>query len=358
MVQRTTQCTFPTAMEHVSPGTSAQDSFRSQDDNDVQMVQIDNTIPDGLTLDQKRKRTDSLGPIDGGTDEKAIIRLLGQRNASQRKKIREAYQQLYNKSLIDDLNSETLRRGFTVTSLTFPFLLPLTLGVTKWLELMLNFLALLLKAVILWTYDPPERDARLANEALKSRRKNLKELQVIVEIACASSPDHLIAVRQEYCSLFNCSLEEDITKNVSLPVQKILVSMVSSYRYDKEVVDNSIANLEAAKLRESIRTKKLDRDDLVFILSTRNIYQLGACFECYKQNYGYSIDQVVKDSVVGFGTDENSLTRAIVMRAEIDMMKVRGEYNIMYKTSLDYAVEDDTSGDYRDFLMTLLGANI
>nr|GMC79730.1 annexin D3 [Ipomoea batatas] len=68
--------------------------------------------------------------------------------------------------------------------------------------------------------------------------------------------------------------------------------------------------------------------------------------------------EVVKDSVVGFGTDENSLTRAIVMRAEIDMMKVRGEYNIMYKTSLDYAVEDDTSGDYRDFLMTLLGAKI
>nr|GMC84612.1 annexin D3-like isoform X2 [Ipomoea batatas] len=261
-----------------------------------------------------------------GTDEKAIIRLLGQRNASQRKKIREAYQQLYNKSLIDDLNSE-LSGDFR-------------------------------KAVILWTYDPPERDARLANEALKSRRKNLKELQVIVEIACASSPDHLIAVRQEYCSLFNCSLEEDITKNVSLPVQKILVSIVSSYRYDKEVIDNSIANLEAAKLRESIRTKKLDRDDLVFILSTRNIYQLGASFECYKQNYGYSIDQVVKDSVVGFGTDENSLTRAIVMRAEIDMMKVRGEYNIMYKTSLDYAVEDDTSGDYRDFLMTLLGAKI
>lgn len=63
MVQRTTQRTFPTAMEHVSPGTSAQDSFRSHDDNDVQMVQIDNTTSDGLTLDQKRKMTDSLGPI-------------------------------------------------------------------------------------------------------------------------------------------------------------------------------------------------------------------------------------------------------------------------------------------------------
>ena len=68
--------------------------------------------------------------------------------------------------------------------------------------------------------------------------------------------------------------------------------------------------------------------------------------------------QVIRASVVGLGTDENSLTRAIVTRAEIDMMKVRGEYFDMNKTSLDNAVIDDTSGDYRKFLMTLLGAKM
>lgn len=41
-----------------------------------------------------------------GTDEKAIIRVLGQRNASQRRIIRETYLQLYNESLIDRLDSE------------------------------------------------------------------------------------------------------------------------------------------------------------------------------------------------------------------------------------------------------------
>lgn len=75
--------------------------------------------------------------------------------------------------------------------------------------------------MILWTYDPPERDARLANEALKSRRKNTTQLRVIVEIACATSPHHLVAVRQAYCSLFDSSLEEDIISNVSLPLQKV-----------------------------------------------------------------------------------------------------------------------------------------
>lgn len=65
--------------------------------------------------------------------------------------------------------------------------------------------------------------------------------------------------------------------------------------------------------------------------------------------------QVVRDSIVGFGTDEDSLTRAIVTRAEIDLLKVKDEYASLYKSSLDDGVTGDTSGDYREFLMTLLG---
>ncbi|CAA0808935.1 Annexin D3 [Striga hermonthica] len=244
------------------------------------------------------------------------------------------------------------------------------------------------KAVILWTYDPAERDARLANEALKSKRKSITQLQVIVEIACATSPHHLVSVRQAYCFLFGSSLEEDIISNISLPVQKILVSLVRSYRYDKELVDSNVANIEAAKLHEAVEAKKLDDDELVRVLSTRNIYQLRETFKFYKDNYGKSIDQdivacgkgifetimkvviwcldipekhfaeVIRSSIVGLGTDEDSLTRAVVTRAEIDMMKIRGEYFNTYKSSMDNAVIGDTSGDYKDFLMTLLGSNI
>ncbi|XP_022866154.1 annexin D3-like [Olea europaea var. sylvestris] len=197
-----------------------------------------------------------------GTDEKAIIRVLGQKNASQRKKIKEMFQQIYKKSLIDFLDSE-LSGDFG-------------------------------RAVILWAYDPPERDARLANKALKSRRKNITELEVLVEMACTSSPHHLAAVRKAYCALFECSLEEDIISNVSLPVQKVLVRLVSSYRYDKEAVDSSIA----------------------------------------------------KASIVGLGTDEDSLTKAIVTRAEVDMMKVRGEYFNANKPSLDNAVMETPQGTH------------
>ncbi|MBA0775864.1 hypothetical protein Gotri_010963 [Gossypium trilobum] len=291
-----------------------------------------------------------------GTDEDGIIEILGHRDANQRKKIRETYHQLYNETLIDALKSE-LSGDFG-------------------------------KAVILWTYDPSERDARLANEALKSKKKGIKHLEIIVEMSCASSPQHVVAVRQAYCTLFDHSVEEDIVASLPPPLRKILVGLVTSYRYDKEVVDTDVANLEADRLHEAIKTKDLAHDDVVFILSTRNFYQLRTTFACYKKKHGNPIDkdieksgkgdleslvrmvilcidspekhfaEVVGTSIIGLGTDEDSLTRAIISRAEIDMMKVKSEYLNIYKSSLDDAVTGDTSGDYRNFLVTLLGGKI
>uniref|UniRef100_A0A3Q7EIH6 Annexin ANNAT3 n=1 Tax=Solanum lycopersicum TaxID=4081 RepID=A0A3Q7EIH6_SOLLC len=229
---------------------------------------------------------------------------MGHRDASQRKKIKEAYQQLYNKSLMDDLHSEL--------------------------------------SVILWTYDPPERDARLANEVLQSWIHDVNCLQVIVEIACASTPDHLVAVRQTYCALFSCSLEEDIIARVSLPVQKVNV-----LPYNKELVDHNTS------------------DELVMILSTRNIhynFPLQDITNCGEGLLESMLKVVIwcinsPEKHFGLGTNEDSLSRAIVTRAEIDMIKVKEEYLKMKDTALEYATANDTSGYYREFLMTLLGAN-
>lgn len=66
------------------------------------------------------------------------------------------------------------------------------------------------------------------------------------------------------------------------------------------------------------------------------------------------LNQVVRSLVVGLGTDEDSLTRAIITRAEIDMEKIKKDYYEVNKISLLDAVVDDTSGDYKDFLVALL----
>ncbi|KAL4572639.1 hypothetical protein LXL04_019419 [Taraxacum kok-saghyz] len=286
-------------------------------------------------------------------DTKAVIKVLGHRNTTQRKIIRDTYRELYNQDLIDALHSK----------ITFNF------G----------------RAVVLWTYDPSERDARLVNEALSSKKIDKNELQVIVEISCASSPHHLMAIRKCYCSLYKRSLEEDIIDNAPKSVRKILVGLVSAFRFDGEMVDMDLANDEASKLEETIKLKQLDQDVFVWILSTRNVFQLRATFESYQQKFGNHIFEDIKDSgndllvsfvkdvirciaspekyfaevikvaTDGWGTKEDLLTRAIVSRAEVDMVKVREAYLDIHNTSLDKLVKDETSGHYGDFLMALLG---
>ncbi|KAG5402203.1 hypothetical protein IGI04_016810 [Brassica rapa subsp. trilocularis] len=279
-----------------------------------------------------------------GTDEKAIIRVLGKRNGSQRKRIRESYREIYGKDLIDVLTSE-LSGDF-------------------------------MKAVVLWTYDPAERDARLANNVLNGKKKSIEKLKIIVEISCTTSPNHLIAVRKAYCSLFDLSLEEHIASSVPFPLAKVLVTLATSFRYDKDMADTEVATIEAGMLREAITAKQLDHDHVLYILGTRSIYQLREtfdvdgcpgdadlksllqmvilCIEFPEKHFA----KVVRDSIEGFGTDEDSLTRGIVTRAEVDLMKARGEYYNMYNTSMDNAIIGDVSGDYKDFLLTLLGSNI
>ncbi|KAF3582504.1 hypothetical protein DY000_02035586 [Brassica cretica] len=262
-----------------------------------------------------------------GTDEKAIIRVLGKRNESQRKRIRESYREIYGKDLIDVLTSE-LSGDF-------------------------------MKAVVLWTYDAAERDARLANNVLNGKKKSIEKLKIIVEISCTTSPNHLIAVRKAYCSLFDSSLEEHIASSVPFPLAKVLVTLATSFRFDKDMADTEVATIEAGMLREAITAKKLDHDHDVNgcpgDADLKSLLQMVIlCIEFPEKHFA----KVVRDSIEGFGTDEDSLTRGIVTRAEIDLMKARGEYFNMYNTSMDNAIIGDVSGDYKDFLLTLLGSNI
>ena len=69
-----------------------------------------------------------------------------------------------------------------------------------------------------------------------------------------------------------------------------------------------------------------------------------------------SVHQVIRYSILGLGTDEEALTRAIVSRAEIDMKKIKEEYKVRFKTTVTEDVVGDTSGYYMDILLALIGS--
>lgn len=56
----------------------------------------------------------------------------------------------------------------------------------------------------------------------------------------------------------------------------------------------------------------------------------------------------------GAGTDDKTLIRIVITRAEVDMVQVKQEFQREFGKSLEEFIKDDTSGDYRKVLLALV----
>ncbi|XP_015075624.1 annexin D2-like [Solanum pennellii] len=288
--------------------------------------------------------------VGWGTDEECIIRILGHRNAAQRKLIRETYEATYEKDLLQDLAGE-ISGDFQ-------------------------------RVVHLWTMAPAERDACLVNEAIKHLPGSNC---IIMEIACARSSVDLFKVRQNYQARYKKSLEEDVADHSTGDFRKLLVSLVTALRYEGEEVNMDLASDEAKILHEKISDKAYSDDELIRILSIRSKTQLNATFNQYNDKFGNAInkdlranpkdqyltllrsaikclmepekyfEKVLRLAMKGFGTDEESLTRVVATRAEVDMELIKEKYYKRNSVTLESAISDDTSGDYEKMLLALIG---
>lgn len=63
----------------------------------------------------------------------------------------------------------------------------------------------------------------------------------------------------------------------------------------------------------------------------------------------------MRNAIRKFGTDEDAITRVIVTRAEKDLLHIKELYYKRNSVPLDQAVAKETSGDYKAFLLALLG---
>jgi len=289
-----------------------------------------------------------------GTNEKAIISILGHRTAAQRQQIRLAYQELYQEDLVKRLESE-LSGDFE-------------------------------KAVYRWILDPADRDAVLANIAI--RKHGNPDYHVVLEIACIRSPEELLAVRRAYQARYKHSLEEDIAAHTTGDIRQLLVGLVTAFRYNGDEINARLAKSEAGILHDAIKDKAFNHEEVIRIVSTRSKAQIMATFNYYREDQGTSItkkllgeggdhgteftkalrtairclndskkyfEKVLRNAMKGLGTDEDALTRVIVTRAEKDLKDIKEYYYKRNSVPLEQAVAKEISGDYKNFLLTLLG---
>lgn len=285
-----------------------------------------------------------------GTNEGLIIEILGHRNAAQRKLIRQTYAETYGEDLLKALDKE-LSNDFE-------------------------------RVVLLWTYEPAERDAYLANEATK---RWTSSNQVLMEIACTRTSDELLLARRAYHARYKKSLEEDVAHHTTGDFRKLLFPLVSSYRYEGDEVNMTLAKSEAKLLHEKISKKAYNDEELIRILATRSKAQINATLNHYKNEFRNDInkdlkadtkdeflallratikcltrpekyfEKVLRLAINNRGTDEGALTRVVTTRAEVDMKIIKEEYQRRNSVPLDRAIIKDTHGDYEKMLLALVG---
>ncbi|RZC77551.1 hypothetical protein C5167_001750 [Papaver somniferum] len=164
---------------------------------------------------------------------------------------------------------------------------------------------------------------------------------------------------------------------------KLLVALVSAYRYEGAKVNDTIAKSEAKILGDAIKNvdrNPIEDDEVVMILSTRSKTHLKVVFDHYKELYGNDIQEdlhdesILKEAVIcltspqlyfakvldmalAIGANENTkegLTRVIVTRADTDMKEIKEQYANLYGVQFLSKIEELTSGNFKDFLLALI----
>lgn len=288
-----------------------------------------------------------------GCDTGAVINILAHRDATQRALIQQEYRAMYSEDILKRLESELSGKLET--------------------------------AIILWMHDPAGRDALIVK---RSFNPDIPNLEAATEIICSRTPSQIQHFKQIYHSRFGSYLENDIEIYTAGDHKKLLLSYVSTQRYEGLEVDREMA-LKDAKALFKAGEKKLGTDEKTFIhiFSERSRAQLSAITSAYRDMYGNSLKKAVKSetsgnfehglltilrcsenpakyfakvlhkAMKGLGTNDSTLVRVIVTRTEIDMQYIKAEYLKKYRKTLNDAVHSETSGHYRTFLLSLLGPN-
>ncbi|MCJ8738893.1 hypothetical protein PDJAM_G00040860 [Pangasius djambal] len=288
-----------------------------------------------------------------GTDENAIIELLGSRSSKQRVPLVKAYKTTYGKDLIHDIKSE-ISGNFE------------------------NLVVAMLKS-------PTAYDASELREAISGAGT---DEPCLIEILSSRTNAEIQEINRIYKAEYGKSLEDAIIHDTSGHFRRLLVSLSQGNRDERETVDVSMAKQDAQALYTA-GEKKLGTDESQFnaILCARSKPHLRQVFHEYQQMCGKDIEKsicsemhgdlengmlaVVKcikntpgffaerlhKAMKGAGTKDRTLIRIMVSRSEIDMLDIRQEYLRNYGKSLYNDISSDTSGDYKKLLLKLCGGS-
>lgn len=289
-----------------------------------------------------------------GVDEQTLIDIMTRRSWEQRKQIAFEYERFARKELAAAL------KGALSGSLE-----ALMLGLLK---------------------SPAEYDAA----ELKASMKGLgTDEETLIELVCSRTNDEMLTIKKVYRDMFKKELDKDVAGDTSGNFTKLLLALVQTKRDEpSNVVDYEKIDEDARALYDAgVKRKGTDVATWITIMSQRSVPHLQRVFDRYKSYSPYDMKESIRKEVKGDleksfltlvecfenkqvyfanrlneamkskGAKEKVVTRILVSRCEVDLMKIRTEFKRQHKRSLYQTIAEHTKGDYQRALLSLCGGD-
>ncbi|KAI7812762.1 annexin A1-like [Triplophysa rosa] len=284
-------------------------------------------------------------------NEATIVEVIAQRTNAQRQQIKAALEQSTGKPLVDALKN-ALKSDFE-------------------------------EVVLALLMTPPEYNAFELKRAMKGL--GTKEV-VLSEILGTRSNKEIEALKIAFKEVYGQLLEEQIKCETSGHLETTLLALCKATRNENYNIDDGLAKSDAKALFDAGENRVgTVCSVLINVLTSRSEAQLCKIFKYYGQ---YSKDGFAKDmaselhgsledclmtlvkaawnkpalfaeklhlAMKGMGTNTDTLTRIIVGRSEIDLLKIIQEYKRMYGKTLQEQILKETGGDFEKILLALCG---
>jgi len=283
-----------------------------------------------------------------GTDEKALVAVLGNRTYEQLQVIKQAFTREFSRDLWRDVKSETSGK-FASTA----------------------------KKVLM---ERGQLDAKIVREAIQGLGTD--EMPVI-ELICTRNRHDLDELAKAYQTHYRTTIDKDIRGDFSGDLKAVLMNVLRGNRDDHGQVPDQSAVQKAADDLYRAGEAKWGTNEGVFIqtLTSRPPSFVEAVNLAYATKYGHDLRWVIKKefsgylkeallalcqspaeylaerlhtSMIGAGTNDNCLIRIVVTRRGRDLSMIKTAFLKKYHKTLEQMIKDDTSGDYRNLLCSLV----
>ncbi|XP_071835433.1 annexin A13-like [Apostichopus japonicus] len=290
-----------------------------------------------------------------GTNENIVTSIFAGRSLEQRQSIQEAYKSKYNKDLVQEIRSEVSG----------------------------NYL-MALEGLI---EDPADFHAKHLQRIICGVLPGCKDIPVLEVLSPLSSVERNV-IASAYAELFKKTLADDVEAKVSGPFKAAVLTLVGGNDVNQSLTSqkvesdtNFLVSLKAEDWTPENTTlmdfllknnpmalfavinsyKTTTNTDLLEVVKTqpKEIYREGfkVLVEAAQDHWMYFAKQLYQ-SMKGIGTNDSKLIYIIVFRCESDLGNIADTFQQTFNCSLQSFIRDDTSGDYGNLLIALVGPEV